>query len=510
MKYRFWARNQQHGNAILTGFLGGSIPTGTYKNGSTSAIVTPTLAGGKGWGKFDFQSTLAGTLPVNSVNVLGRTIASNTTFQYHAQRFLWPEAEINSSFWKGGTNDSKKQTFVTPGLIFGRFPIHHRVAFSKTNALLSSRAEVGFTVPCSIHVFSRPADETCVGSVQQPRRQGMLRSMQNSAPFHPHPSASGLTLVELESSPTAFHAVGVSAAWHKLLMQANMAAPHMQIAAIEGESGSGKQTLARYLFTRSPLSGSSFQRRDAREWLATDADPTTLFGFTYLDRVDLLAPPGQGLLLGVLKTLQDRPPGRAVVLASSQIPLRQMAGQGLLLPDLAFRLTAIRFAIPPLRQRREDIAPLAQFLLNRICARYQQRAVSLGPGSVARLLLHNWPVNVRELASVLETALLEADNGIIRPIDLALPDGLVPGFESPFGPRLGASAQANPWANPGTMLDPQSAVRSANLALDAVIRQHVQYVIDLNRGNKLRAARQLSISRSTLYRILANEDPVAR
>ncbi len=338
--------------------------------------------------------------------------------------------------------------------------------------------------------------------------------MQNSAPLHPHPSASGLTLVELDSSPAGFQVVGVSAAWHKLLIQADMAAPHMQIAAIEGESGSGKQTLARYLFSRSPLSGSSFQRRDAREWLATDADPATLAGFTYLDRVDLLAPPGQGLLLGVLKTLQDRPPGRAVVLASSQTPLRQMAGQGLLLPDLAFRLTAIRFAIPPLRERREDIAPLAQFLLDRICTRYQQRPVVLGSGTLARLLQHNWPGNVRELASVLETALLEADNGVIRPIDLALPDGLPLRFDASFGAQLGASAQVNPWANPMAgpvaMLDPQSAARSANLALDAVIRQHVQYVLDLNRGNKLRAARQLAISRSTLYRILANGDPLAR
>lgn len=128
MKYRFLSRNEQHGNAILTGFLAGSVPTGTYKNGSTSAVVTPTLAGGMGWGKFDFQSTLAGTLPVNSVNILGRTIASNNAFQYHPQRFLWPEAEINSTFWEGGANDGKKQTFVTPGLIFGRFPIHHRLA----------------------------------------------------------------------------------------------------------------------------------------------------------------------------------------------------------------------------------------------------------------------------------------------------------------------------------------------------------------------------------------------
>jgi two-component system response regulator AtoC len=260
-----------------------------------------------------------------------------------------------------------------------------------------------------------------------------------------------------------------------------MAAPHVQVAALEGESGVGKQTLAHYLFSRSLLSQSSFQRRDAREWLVTDADPATLAGFTYLDRVDLLAPPGQGLLLGVLKALQDRPRGRAVVLASSQTPLRQMAGQGLLMPDLAFRLTAVRFAIPPLRQRREDIAPLAQFLLETICNRYQQRPVMLGAGSLARLLKHDWPGNVRELASVLEAALLEAVNGIIRPDDLALPSG----FEK------------TPESLP--------AARPENLSLDTVIRHHVQYVLDLNHGNKLRAARALHISRSTLYRLLANE-----
>lgn len=309
-----------------------------------------------------------------------------------------------------------------------------------------------------------------------------MRAMQSATQYQP--AVSGLTLVEMESSPEA-PPVGISAAWRKLLMQAEMAAPHVQLAAIEGEHGSGKYTLARYLFSRSPLAGGSFQRRDAREWLVTDADPATLTGFTYLDRVDLLAPPGQSLLLGVLKSLQDLPPGRSVLLASSQTSLRQMAAQGILLPDLAFRLTAVRFAIPPLRQRREDIAPLAQALLDRICARYQQRPAILGPGTLARLLQHNWPGNVRELAAVLETALLEAANGVIRPDDLALPSGL-PSPAEPF-----------------------PATRAGNLNLDAVIQQHVQYVLDLNRGNKLRAARQLGISRSTLYRILGNENMLA-
>ena len=309
--------------------------------------------------------------------------------------------------------------------------------------------------------------------------------MQSAAPIQFPPYVSGLTLVEVEAPP-AVQLVGVSAAWRKLLMQAEMAAPHVQLATIEGEHGSGKHTLARYLFSRSPLAGGLFQRRDAREWLVTDADPATLAGCTYLDRVDLLAPPGQGLLLGVLKALQDRAPGRAVVLASSQTSLRQMAAQGQLLPDLAFRLTAVRFAIPPLRQRREDIAVLAQSLLDRICARYQQRPVVLGPGTLARLLQHNWPGNVRELASVLETALLEAVNGIIRPDDLALPNGIA------------EHAQAQPLPT------------SDELCLDAVIRHHVQYVLDLTRGNKLRAARQLRISRSTLYRILGNETILSR
>ena len=129
LKYRVFSRNDEGGNAILTAFLSGSVPTGSHKNGSISAVIMPTLAGGKGWSKFDVQATLGGTFPVDSVNELGHTILSNTALQYHAMKRLWPEAEINSIFWKGGINDGKNQTFVTPGLILGRLPIHKRIAF---------------------------------------------------------------------------------------------------------------------------------------------------------------------------------------------------------------------------------------------------------------------------------------------------------------------------------------------------------------------------------------------
>jgi len=279
--------------------------------------------------------------------------------------------------------------------------------------------------------------------------------------------------------------VCVSAALRRLLQQADITGNRLRLATLEGEAGSGKYHLAQTIHRRSALANQPIRRRDAREWLATDAETACLNGILYLDRVDLLPPTGQNLLLNLLKVLQTLETApiapHFVLLVSAQSPLRQLAAQGQFLPDLAFRLTAVRFAIPPLRLRREDISPLAQTLLDRICTRYQQRPVLMGPGTLARLLQHNWPGNVRELAAVLETALLEASNGTIRPDDLSLPTGLE--ASSPLQP----------------------AATSDTLNLDAVIQHHVQYVLDLNRGNKLRAARQLGISRSTLYRILANE-----
>lgn len=130
MKYRIAAGNEEHGSYILTAFLGGTIPTGSYKNGARSAIVTPTIAGGKGFHRFDVQATLGSGLPVDSTQLIGRTLLTNVAMQYHLSRFFWPETEINSTFWYGGPNDGKKQTFITPGLVLGRFPIHHRVGLT--------------------------------------------------------------------------------------------------------------------------------------------------------------------------------------------------------------------------------------------------------------------------------------------------------------------------------------------------------------------------------------------
>jgi hypothetical protein len=129
-KYRIFSRNEEHGNAILTAFFAATVPTGKNGNGACCAVVTPTLAGGKGFGQFAVSSTLGGSLPVSNAKGLGHTITWNTAFQYRLAsagfaRLFWPELEFNSSFFKGGTNDGKSTTYATPGLIVGRVPLTH-------------------------------------------------------------------------------------------------------------------------------------------------------------------------------------------------------------------------------------------------------------------------------------------------------------------------------------------------------------------------------------------------
>jgi hypothetical protein len=123
-KFRLLSANQVSGNYILTVFFGATVPTGTYANGAKAAVVTPTIAGGKGWGKFDVQSTFGAGLPLSHIDGIGHVLAWNSTFQYHAWQKLWPELEVNSTFWKDGDDNGKKQTFLTPGIIFGRFKLH--------------------------------------------------------------------------------------------------------------------------------------------------------------------------------------------------------------------------------------------------------------------------------------------------------------------------------------------------------------------------------------------------
>ncbi|MFZ0774164.1 MAG: transporter [Candidatus Sulfotelmatobacter sp.] len=123
LKYRLAAGNESHGNYSLSFSTTGTLPTGSYKNGSLAATVSPTVCGGKGFGRFDVQSTVGAVLPAGDTAKLGRVVVWNAVAQYRIGKLFWPEIENNATFYHGGANDGRLQNFVTPGLMLSKFKL---------------------------------------------------------------------------------------------------------------------------------------------------------------------------------------------------------------------------------------------------------------------------------------------------------------------------------------------------------------------------------------------------
>jgi len=130
LKYRIAAGNEEQGNYIVTAFIGATAPTGSYSNGAASAIATPTLAVGKGWGNFDFQTTFGVAIPMEQMDKLGTPLAHNIAFQYRVSRKFWPELEVNSTFWTNGAQTGDKQVFLSPGLVVGKLHLWKRLGMT--------------------------------------------------------------------------------------------------------------------------------------------------------------------------------------------------------------------------------------------------------------------------------------------------------------------------------------------------------------------------------------------
>lgn len=133
-KYRILSANEKQGNYLLSAQVTATIATGSYSNGSTDASVSPSLLAGKGFGNFDVFSSLGGTLPTGDTNKLGRSIAWNTTAQYHLAKYFWPDVEVNTTHFVGGKNDGKTQNFLTPGIMSSKFKFHPGDEQSRTGA----------------------------------------------------------------------------------------------------------------------------------------------------------------------------------------------------------------------------------------------------------------------------------------------------------------------------------------------------------------------------------------
>ncbi|MFT4112405.1 sigma-54-dependent transcriptional regulator [Silvibacterium sp.] len=300
---------------------------------------------------------------------------------------------------------------------------------------------------------------------------------------------------------------GRSAIMQRLFSQMRSTATHLRIATLEGESGTGKTSAARTLHAMGPAAGHAFLPCPAAQFF--EQIPAVIReardGTLLLTHIEDLTSPQQMRLIEFLQWL-DHQHARHLpesaprqVFFSSSVSVRRLVSSAALRIDLANRLTVIRFLIPPLRERREDVALLATELAQRFGTTQGRVIRGLHPQTLSRLLTYRWPDNVRELETVIHAAALSCQGQWIRPIDIPPlgPDpipGAVPGSESATVANSHHTARI---AAIDSEDDPN---------LDRAIHRHVHRVLARAEGNKLRAARMLGISRSTLYRLLDAEE----
>jgi len=328
---------------------------------------------------------------------------------------------------------------------------------------------------------------------------------------------------EFAEATASFHGLsGRSPGMRQAIRQMRQIAPNLSLAMLEGEDGTGKTLAARALHCAGPAATHPFVPCMAAHFFPGTnerGDTGWSFGWSrellvqanrgmlFLDRVQQLDARRQELLVEFLHYWEnlraiaafDREescrssaatsPRPAQIVVSAPVELHR-SGQALrssgfpaLREDLASKLCAVRFRLPPLRERREDIPLLAQIFIQRFALTYGKQVRGLGPGTIAPLLRHVWGGNVRELEEVIVAACVRTESQWSRPIDL---------------PPLASESRAR------LAVDIDKADHSELFNLDEVIRCHVIRVLERVRGNKLRAAHLLGISRSTLYRILSN------
>jgi DNA-binding NtrC family response regulator len=305
--------------------------------------------------------------------------------------------------------------------------------------------------------------------------------------------------------------VAVSPAMRRALDLARRAATTDATVLLTGESGTGKGEIARIIHESGPRRAGPFVQLNAAALPATlveselfgvkrgaftDAkeDRRGLFasaasGTLFLDEIGELPVETQAKLLHVLESGRVRPLGsveeidaRARVVAATNRPIEALMAEGRFRADLYYRINVIRIDVPPLRERREDLLPLIDRLLERACERLGKPVAGISVGAVKLLMAHDWPGNVRELANTLERAVALSDHDTIVAEDLA-------------STKLGD-------ADGG---DLRMAAR-AGLSLAELSRDYARRVLELHAGNKAAAARALDIDRRTLYRMVGSDE----
>ncbi|MGE7959876.1 sigma-54-dependent transcriptional regulator [Pseudomonas sp. NPDC089530] len=303
--------------------------------------------------------------------------------------------------------------------------------------------------------------------------------------------------------------LGDSAPMQELREQIGKLARSQAAIYISGESGSGKELVARALHDQGPrasrafvavncgaipseLMESEFFGHRKGSFSGAVEDHPGLFqaangGTLFLDEVADLPLAMQVKLLRALQQKAVRRVGGQQevqvdvrILCATHKPLQAEVQAGRFRQDLYYRLNVIELPVPPLRERRDDIEPLARVILERLARDNDQPPARLQPGALLALQGHDFPGNVRELENLLERAHTLCDNRLIESPDLRL---------APNG--------AHPAIAPG----PTPVIDLAD-HLQAVERRLILQALEQTRWNRTAAARRLSLSlRSMRYRL---------
>lgn len=299
--------------------------------------------------------------------------------------------------------------------------------------------------------------------------------------------------------------VSQSGPMQQLMNMVNKVAPTDANILILGENGTGKEVTARSIHQLSnrkdeifvsvdlgALSESLFESElfGHKKGAFTDAkeDRTGRFelasgGTLFLDEIGNLSLAAQAKLLAALQNREITPVGGTHpikvdirLVCATNMPLQQMVMEGTFREDLLYRINTITLELPSLSERKDDLEPLANFFLNKMCDKYNKKTMSLNKEALKALLNHNWPGNIRELQHVIEKAVILTEGSTIKSSDLF----------------INTSSIKQPDENHFNLIDHEKIL--------------IEKAIENCKGNMSKAAKKLGINRSTLYEKIKKYD----
>lgn len=299
---------------------------------------------------------------------------------------------------------------------------------------------------------------------------------------------------------------GTSSTMQKILKTIDKVAKTEANILILGESGTGKEVIAREIHNRSDRSEDVFVTVDLAaiseslfeselfgyvKGAFTDAreDKTGRFeiasgGTLFLDEIGNLPLSMQAKILTVLQNRQLIRLGATTpvsldlrMISATNMPLAQMLPKGEFREDLLYRINTIQIELPPLRQRKEDIPVLADYFLSKYQQKYNKPEMNIHPEALTKLKGYDWPGNIRELQHTLEKAVILSESSQLKADDFR--------FQAVHSRKLNQPNSYN---------------------LEDNEKRLVQEAMDAFAGNLTEVARQLGITRSTLYKKIEKYD----